>query len=144
MYWKIGDKRTAVLTVPLYTIGNEQAFSVTLVTESEEQIDAAYLFTAQPLCIGLLQAKRASDVAYMAIMGPFDANCFLGHVSAQSEVTIDFLLYFPESHPDGYTIVPVMVGHGAVAQLPNPYFTRDWPELWHDDWPDLWREEFLT
>jgi len=142
VYWKLGDERTAVLTIPFHTIGSEQAFSITLVTEHDDEIDAAYLFTPQPLCVSLLQAKRASDAAYMVIMGPFDANCFLGHVTAQSEVSIDFLLHLPEGYPDGYTIIPVMVCNGATALLPNPYFARDWPELWHEDWPDLFREDY--
>ena len=142
MYWKLDEERTTVLTIPLYTIGSEQRFSITLVTETGEEIVAAYLFTPHSCCVGLLQAKRASDEVYMAIMGPFDANCFLGHVPALSEVTIDFLLHFPEGCADGYTIFPVMVGYGATALLPNPYFTKDWPKLWHEDWPDLWSEGF--
>ncbi|MDQ7785754.1 MAG: hypothetical protein RDU20_22930 [Desulfomonilaceae bacterium] len=142
MYWKIGNRRTALVTIPLYTVGNELAFSITLVTESEEEIDAAYLFTPQPSCAGLLQARRAGDESYSAVMGPFDANCLLGRLRPESEVTVDFLVHYPHGTADGYAIVPVAIGWGAAAVPVNPYFMRDWPAVWHDDWPHLWREDF--
>ncbi len=130
------------MTIPLYTIGDEQAFSITLVTEDDEEVQSAYLFTGLSSGIGLLQAKRASDTTYMPIMGPFDANCFLGHIPARSEVALDFLVHFPQGSPEGYAIIRIMVGHGAVARLPNPYFATDWPELWHEEWPDLWHGDY--
>ncbi|MFH1114797.1 MAG: hypothetical protein V1792_12855 [Pseudomonadota bacterium] len=138
MYWKLSGGRIGVLTIPLYTMGDEQVFSITLTTESGEEEQSAYLFTTQSSCVGLLQAKRASDTAYMAIMGPFDANCFLGHIPSESEVELDFLVHLPEGSAEGYAIIRVMVGDGAVARLPNPYFATDWPELWHEEWLDLW------
>jgi len=142
MYWKKGDNIITTPTILKFIIGTPEDLQLTLVTVSGESLENAYLFVAQPEFAGMVRAKKATDSEYMTIMGPFDANCFLGYIGAASETAIDLRIDFPEGTDDGYRIIPVMMGHDDGAEAPNPHYYDDWPMLWHDGWPEMWAENW--
>jgi hypothetical protein len=142
MYWKKGTNRITTPTILKLIIGTPEDLQLTLVTETDEILSNTYLFTAQPEFASLMQAKKSTDVSFRTIMGPFDANCFLGYIPGSSETVIDLRIDFPDGTNDGYRIIPIMVGHNDGAEAPNPLFEDDWPELWHESWPELWKENW--
>jgi hypothetical protein len=123
----------------MHTVGTDCDFALTLVTQADEALNDAYLFIALPELSGLVQAKRSNESVYRAVMGPFDANCFLGYIPADTETSIDVRIAFPGTTADGYRIITLMVGHDDYAQQANPNFSHDWPEIWHEEWPELFQ-----
>lgn len=118
--------------------------TLTLVTEAGEELNDAYLFLTNSAQFGHVQAKLSSESTYRVVGIPFDANCFLGYITAEAETDVDFRLNFAIDTADGDLVIPVAVGHDDQAPLPNPGFNDDWPELWADDWEDqeLWYDDW--
>lgn len=142
MYWKHGTKQISAPTIPLHVIGTDTDMELKLVTEAGEDLTNVYLFVPDPANVGLLSAKLDADSTYMDINGPFDANCHLGTIAASTETTIDIKVAFPSGATEGYTIIPIMVGHDDNAQLPNNLWKDSWTDVWLDDWTDVWREDW--
>jgi len=129
---------------PYCITGTNYDVTLTLVTEADETLTNSYLYLTAPSQFGYVFAKRHTDASYVAVGIPFDATCFLGYIPSSGETEIDFRLTFPVGTTDGNVVIPVAVGHDDAAQLPNPYFEDDWPELWADDWADqeLWSADW--
>jgi hypothetical protein len=142
MYWKKGHDKITTPTVLAYTIGESYDMQLTLVTEVGEELISAYLFVADSCFAGLLKAKRASELTYREIRQAFDAECFLGNVSAETETMIDIRVELPYGTADGYRIVPILIGYGDGVAVPNPLFDSDWPALWLGEWTGLWAEDW--
>ena len=145
MYWQTAaGYKIQAPTFPLCLTGTAYDVTLTLVTESGEDLTNAYLFLVQTAQFGNIQAKLASEDTYRIIGIPFDANCFLGYIAGDSETDIDFRLLLPSGTSNGRLVIPVAVGHDDGAELPNPYFVSEWPELWAIDWADqkLWNEDW--
>lgn len=142
MYWNLGTKRITTPTFPLCVVGENYDTSLTLTTDSGEVITNAYLFVIDSNHHGYIQAKLSTEADYAYLGIPFDTECYFGYIGAASSITIDFRMAFPPGTADGDFVIPVAVGHDDNAALPNPYFSRSWPILWHDTWPDLWADSW--
>lgn len=143
MYWLKGTSRITTPSIPAYTIGTDLDFTLTLTTETGEDLAGAYLFVADVSHAGLLQAKSSTDSEYQEIREPFDATCFLGYIAAETQTDIDFRVSFPEGASDGYRVITILVGHDDGAERANPYFVGEWEYVWLDSWDEhLWSEEW--
>jgi hypothetical protein len=145
MHWETSAGVTIQApTFPLIIPGVATDLALNLVTDSGEELTGAYLYVLHPEYYGYAFARRHTESDYRALGIPFDANCYLGYIADGSQTAIDIRLLFPTSAPDGPLALAIAVGHDDAAELPNPYFLSDWPELWAVDWADqkLWNGDW--
>lgn len=123
MYWTNGTNRIAVPTIPFYTLGNNEDFTLTFVTESGESLSDVYLFVYPSTNLeGLVQAKLSTQSSYSSIMGPLDASCYLGDIAESTETDIDFRISIAESAGDAYRIFHLFIGHGIGSTRRSTLF----------------------
>lgn len=126
--------------------GQNYDFSLTLVTESGEDLENAYLCVLLPEQAGIVSAKLATESEYRQVQGVWNPECFLGHIQASTQTEIDLRLSFPSGFTEGMTALTLFVGHGAAITPPSDLWetTIDdgfWSdnltdEFWRDDWQE--------
>lgn len=142
MYFLVDTLEVTMLSLPMYEIGTEKEFTITLKTEEDEALSGAYLFLSRASLVGKVFAKLSADETYVEVPGASDNSWYLGSVSPNSEVEID---------------VKVDFGSGDVNEFGNIYFSLCVGEgevvssltistLWHDNDGynlPLWNEDLV-
>jgi len=127
-------------------MGTNQDFNMVLVTESDDTLVGVYLCLSASTSVGYLSAKLSTESTYLLLKGPFNANCWLGDISASTSTTINFRLNVTSGGTEGLRNMVVFVGHddGILPMLmfqETPTFWYDLDELAAVLWRDA--EDFL-
>lgn len=135
MYWKnASGNRVSGITLPLVTKGVNTDLTLTLVTESGENLSDVFLCTSIEDYANLFLAKLSTSSTYLPVGGPFVATCFLGDLSANTETDVDLRLSIGSSEDGGLRFIPIFVlEHGDPTGL-GTYFWSDVDDvvLWSD------------
>ena len=118
MYWLKDGVLTTCPVIPFYVSGTTFDFSLTLVTESGDDLTGAVLTVADATYAGWVQAKLHSSGTYLNIMGPSNGTCALGDIASSSETVIDFRVNFAEATPDGTKYIAIVLQYGAGITVP--------------------------
>lgn len=124
MYWLFNTQKISSPSVPAYLCGQPLDFEFTLVTETGDNIQNAYLAVVNKGEAGILQAKRHADSVYMSIDALGTPTCWLGTIPDGTETEIDFRISLPLGFPDGLYMPMVVVAYGEAIERDDPYFTE--------------------
>lgn len=141
MYWKYGSGRIQTVNIPFLVLGEDYDVTLTLVTESGENLEKVYLCVVDQNHIDLIEAKLSTGSTYKGIAGLRNPQCYLGDLTESTETDIDFRLSFPVTESAALKSVAILLAHGDHVVVSGDFY---WSNLTDEFFVDDLTEPFFS
>jgi hypothetical protein len=121
MNWSINGKIAPSLTLPFVGIGTSFDLTVYLLTDLDESMPRCFLSTLFKEHAGIVQVRIAGKRVYQDIMWIGDTSAYLGTITENSAIELQFRITVPSGYSGGRLEIPILVCSSSLL-LPDQTF----------------------